>query len=160
MTLFPYTTLFRSTTSSSVQWVKHPSTTAEIGNQIVLSSDHRKCEDDIEKSSCSAVMNDRPIANDIHLVNNKGLLDKSGVNNFSMTDAEKNANIQETNKFTVPNKTSDLVVPRSLNESKVKNALPQMGSRHSDKTVWGEILLLFASLFGILGLGKKRYNYR
>lgn len=126
----------KTVTTVDVQWVKHPHTTSEIGNKVVLSSS--------KQNTSSAVT--MPAVN----------TESSSLSENNTVHADTVSAVKEAQA----NENDEIYFAASTNDKKAKNdILPQMGEENNDKTVWGEISLAMAGILGMLGLAKrKRHN--
>lgn len=174
----------QTTVSSSVQWVRHPYTTSEIGDRFVLGN---ACDHDHHDSDDMIVSNFQKV-NGLMFGNEpqKGQLQKTttpinsetnskfvtvasnddkSVNNYIdkisssvLCDEHKVANVEKNDPALTSNHTT-FTGKKPVTSIIQNSSLPQTGDKCSSETIWGEVLLTITGFFGTFGLaGKKRRN--
>ena len=133
----------KTVTTVDVQWIKHPHTTAEMGNKVVLSSSSQNTSNAVTMPSVNTVSSTVSENNTVHADTVSEV--KEAKSNEENTDAIH---------FTSEAPQSSI----SKKEAK-QNTMPQMGDDNSKTTLWGEISLAMAGVLATLGLAKrKRYE--
>lgn len=143
----------KTVTTVDVQWIKHPHTTAEMGNKVVLSSSH-------QNTSSAVTMPAVNIVSSTVSENNK-VKASNEVNNSVHADSV--SEVKTAQATTVKSDDNSNVIyftseapQSSLKKEAKQNTMPQMGDENSNKTVWGEISLAMAGVLATLGLAKRK----
>ncbi len=132
----------KTITTVDVQWIKHPHTTAEMGNEVVLGSSKQNTSTAVTMPAVNSESSSVDEANTVHA---------DTVSAVKEAQAEE-ATVKEADviHFTTP-------APTSIAKQEAKeNTLPQMGDNNSKATLWGEISLAMAGILGMLGLAKRK----
>lgn len=143
----------KTVTTVDVQWIKHPHTTAEMGNKVVLSSSHQNTSSAVTMPAVNTVSST--------VSENNTVKASSEVNNTVHTDSvseEKAAQattVKSDDNSNVIYFTSE-APQSSLKKEAKQNTMPQMGDENSKATLWGEISLAMAGVLVTLGLAKRK----
>lgn len=143
----------KTVTTVDVQWIKHPHTTAEMGNKVVLSSSHQNTSSAVTMPTVNTVSST--------VSENNTVKASSEVNNPVHADSVNE--VKTAQATTVKSDDNSNVIyftseapQRSVKKEAKQNTMPQMGDENSKATLWGEISLAMAGVLATLGLAKRK----